>query len=571
MWLLATGAIAAQIDVSVRVDRNRVAVGESLQMRVTIEGGEGDVNVEAIADFKVFSRGTSTSMQFINGRTSRQVTHNYTLIPQKEGTLTIPALPVAVDGRTYHTQPITVTVTSAQAEAPDGGGREVWVTAEVSAQDAFVGQQLIYTFSLHQAVEVRDAKLGPPEFEGFEARELEQRDTQRKIVNGREQIITQVRYVLIPRQAGTLTIEPANLQVGVVRPDRRQRRSNGFDSFFNDPFFTRGVVEQRLLQTKALVIQAKPLPDYNGKPPFSGLVGRFDLSAGIERNKLQVGDSTTLTITLEGQGNIPDAPSPELNIPPAFKTYADTPEDQIQLTPEGYKGRKIFRVAVVPVDPGKFTLTPASLVYFDLDEQAYITLNSAPMELWVVQGESAQAMPLTITPTPSGQSKQTVDFTGRDILPVKEGLDALANRRPLSMAVFGLWLFGPLLPYLGVVLAQRARRKDESPALRMRAKARTALKHAMKAGSDREALLGHLYQALTAAIFSAAARNGEALTWKEAQTLLMACGQSEEVARQTAELLARIESAKFGGVGLDADQREAMAKETRAAVRKLAP
>ena len=568
--MAAVGSVEADVQVRARVDRTHVSPGESLQLMVTINGGDGSVNVDAITDFKVLSRGTSTSMQFINGRTSREVTYNYMLIPNRKGALTIPALTVSVDDHYLLTDPIRITVESAAAGGTDTPEQEVWVTAEVSDALPYSGQQIIYTFSLYNAVQVSDAKFDPPEFEGFDAKELEKRDSFRKLINGREHIVTKVYYVLIPGKEGVLTIEPATLQVGIVRPDRRRRGLSGFDSIFNDPFFNRGTVEPRVLRTEPLEVRVRALPPYQGQEPFSGLVGRFDLSAAIESNELKTGDSTTVTVTVEGSGNIMDATAPRLGVPDAFKTYADAPQEEIAATSSGYSGKKIFRTALVPVAAGRFTLAPVKLTYFDVARQDYRTLSAAAIDVSVKAGADAAA-PVTITAQPATTKKQTVTFTGRDILPLKESMDAVVSRRYLSFAVFLFWLALPLLGFGGVLLVQQLRRTDETPAARMKAKARRALKEAARARAAGDGIMGHLYQALSAAIFAAARRGGEALTWKEAEAVLLECGWEADVAGRAAELLEYIESSTFSGVILSEEKTEVLLNDVRAMVRKLAP
>ena len=100
-----------------RVDRTQLAPGESLALSVTLQNGEGDVDVTAINDFKVLSQGTSTSLRIVNGATSREVIYNYLLMPQRQGQLTIPALSVTVDGQVLRTEPIAVTVSDQPAAA----------------------------------------------------------------------------------------------------------------------------------------------------------------------------------------------------------------------------------------------------------------------------------------------------------------------------------------------------------------------------------------------------------------------------------------------------------------------
>ena len=64
---------------------------------------------------------------------------------------------------------------------------------------------------------------------------------------------------------------------------------------------------------------------------------------------------------------------------------------------------------------------------------------------------------------------------------------------------------------------------------------------------------------------------GAALTWKEAEALLLENGRSNEEARQAAELLAAIESCKFSGRAISDRERDELLTRTRQTIRKLAP
>lgn len=573
LWLAATAvAVAADTGptVAAHVDRTTLAPGESLRLMVTIRDGEADVNLSGLADFKTFSQGSSTSVQIINGVTTKEETHTYLLIPQKQGRLTIPALTVTIDGRVFKTEPITIDVTARPAPDAAGTSREVWVQASLSDGQPYAGQQITYTFSFYQAVQVTDATFQPPAFNGFSAKEIKERSSEHKYINGREYVVTQIFYVLVPLKAGRYVIEPAALQLGIVRPDTRRRRSP-FDDFFNDPFLSGGRVELKVLQSQALSVMVKALPPLEGPAPFSGLVGRFDMSAEVENTQLHVGDSTTLAITVQGHGNIMDAQAPALQVPDSFKTYADAPEEKIQLSPDGYSGKKVFRTALVPIKAGGLQLPSVHLTYFDVGQGRYQTLRASLPELQVQAATESAAAPITMTPEALTTQKQKVAFTGRDILPPKEGLDALQPQRPLSGSAFLLWVIGPCLAFGGLILIQQLLHRDNDPAARMKSKAQQSLKTAQSGRDDQAAFLTALYQALTSAIYYRADRSGEALTWREAETLLAHSGTDTAATRQAVDLLTAIESSKFSGSELSAQQRDDLLHNTRDMVKRLAP
>jgi len=133
------GPVLADAQIGATVDRTRIVAGESIQLRVTVTGGDTEVDTSAIEDFEVHSRGTSSHIQFINGRMSREVVYSYLLIPRRQGTLSIPALMAEIDGQEYRTTPITITVAQHTSDDQGKQGRDVYVTAGVSEESPFVG------------------------------------------------------------------------------------------------------------------------------------------------------------------------------------------------------------------------------------------------------------------------------------------------------------------------------------------------------------------------------------------------------------------------------------------------
>ncbi|KJS30143.1 MAG: hypothetical protein VR64_17655 [Desulfatitalea sp. BRH_c12] len=555
------------VSIRAHVDRTRVVPGEALQFNITIEGGEGTVDLQELPDFTVFPQGTSTSVRIINGSAARRETHTYLLIAQRSGQLLIPALTVQVQGQALQTDPIAIAVTP-QPDAAGTEHKEVWVENAVSDPQPFVGQPITYTFTLYQTVRVTNAAFQPPAFDGFSVEEIQERDSERTVVNGRECVMTRIHYILIPSQTGDLTIAPAALQLGIVRADV-QRRRTPFDDFFDDPLLNRNRVETKVLQTAPLTVQVKPLPPYAGSTPFSGLVGRFTMNAAVQDTALNVGDSTTLTVTVQGQGNIMDARAPALHLPDSIKTYADAPTEEIRRTAEGYSGKKMYRTALVPLQAGTTELPEVRLAYFDVAQADYRILTAPLPALQVQPGAGEQGTAPAVGADARTTRQQSVAFTGRDILPLKEGVEALQSHQPMAWPFFLLWIAAPAAAFGILMTVQHLFRRDDSTGARMRSKIRQTLT-AAQATEAREPFLSALYQALVTAIHAHAGREGGALTWKEAQALLCGAGTDAATAAEAADLLTAIESIKFSGAPLTPDIHRDLLDRTRRMARRLA-
>jgi hypothetical protein len=260
-----------------------------------------------------------------------------------------------------------------------------------------------------------------------------------------------------------------------------------------------------------------------------------------------------------------------LTIPDSLKSYADNPEEEINLDASGYHGKKIFRRAVVPVEAGSHTLPALSLWYFDPDDGQYRSMTSEPIQLSVAPAD--EKTPLELFTTDGGESvslKRRVEFTGRDILPLKEDLSSLISHKPLGQGLFLLLLAIPPALYLLVRLVAGYRRQEDDPGRVMARRAQKALAAAGKSAEDEVQFMADLHRALIAAIFARVGTKGESITWREAEELLQAKGCDRETAGEAARLLEGVESSRYSPSALDRAKRSARLGQVRRVVRRLA-
>ncbi len=558
--------------VQATVDTTRTSLDSPIRLSVTLPGEDGTVDTSIIKDFKVLSQATGSSIQIINGRVNRERTFTFTLLPLREGSLSIPALPANIDGKTSFTQPITVQVSKStrSADAPV----DVQVTGSVNILRPYLGQQIVYTFQLLYGVQLANTNYEAPSFDGFSATQIGKQESGQAIVNGKRLQTVKISYLLVPLKTGRLTIAPAELQCDLVSSRRRSRSM--FDSFFDDSFFGSSDLIPKVFRTDPVAIEVLPLPEWSGPEQFSGLVGQLDMRAELESDAVAVGESVTFSVTLEGKGNLQDADTVQCQVPDAFKQYADQPETDVTLGPGGYAGKKVFRTALVPVREGDYTLNVVPLVYFNPEDVSYHRLTASPLSLSVHPSDNPAETPTVFSTLDTGSSslslkKQKVDFTGRDILSLKTGLDALSSRESISTARFLVLLAAPGAVFLIFIGILSITKKDDRPMAVMTRKSRRALQAAGQATGERDSseLLSNLYRALLYSVLARAGILGESLTRQEVETLLAANRVDDKTASGVSELLGRLESALFGKSALSEDQQKALVSETRDMVKRL--
>ncbi len=567
VFIILIPVLAGAARISAFVDQNRITPDESIHLTVTIEGGKGEIDTSVIKDFSVVSRGTGSSVRIINGKTTRKTTSNFILIPLKNGALKIPPLSVKIDGELLKTREISIIVSPESAES--SAKKDLFVSASVSKNSPYAGEQIIYTFKLFSLVRIGNLRFQKPEFSGFTARQIGESRTYQKVIEGRRFDVTELDYLLVSATSGIKTIDPALLGCDVIQ--RKENRTFGFDSFFNDQFFGNLNSKPVVLRTDPITVNVKSLPENSTGVDFSGLVGQFQMTAEIDSRILKTGDSTTLSVTITGNGNIMDAEVPGIKVPDGFKEYRDAPEETIGLGRNGYSGSKTFRSAIVALEPGEYKIESIDMVYFDPEKERYLPMHGGPFELTVDTSDEAvdaKAYTLTAPDTVLKIKKQKVEFTGHDILPLKEELDALKSRMEISLIQFILFLLIPAFFYLSLRLVHIVIRKDLTHRTRMLKKSEKALKKAGRIGTSGENFMDLLYRALVAAIFASADRAGESITYQEAREILRRRGYSDDVVCRAVDLLKYIESAKYGGQNPDADLKNDLLIQTRQLVKR---
>jgi len=561
--------------VQATVDRTVISPDESLSLQVTIKDGSGDVDTSGITDFDIASKSSGSNISIINGSMTRTKEYTYTLIPHGSGTLTIPALPVDTGDETLHTRPIRITVTKEQTSTGQSDTAPISITASLSSKKAYIGQQIIYTVSVYQRVNMANAQLGQPEFTGFTANKLDDQKSFDTVKNGQSFRVTQVMYLLTPLDPGTHTIGPATLACDLIRQDRRRSR---LDSFFgNDPFFSSQRRVHKTFRSNPLTLDILALPPQaDTSQPFSGLIGTFSIAAAMDKTTLATGESATLTIAVAGTGNIQDAGQPLFTAPADCKIYPDEPVTTSQVSTSGTRGQKTFAFALVPTKAGTLVLPPVVLNWFDPRTGTFETASTKPFELTITQG-AVQPVP---APAPAGTQnttaspeatpkniKKDVTILHRDILPLYDDVDAVTDMAPLSGSTFlALLLLPPLLFGCGLLARTRMRMSDH-PSKKYAAKAAALIKEARTAPKDDVCTL--CSKALITAVASRTHTLSESLTYDEAHAQILQRTGNQDLAARLRQQMLTLDTARYGATATGTDTTPTLIEQTSTIVREI--
>ena len=131
---------------------------------------------------------------------------------------------------------------------------------------------------------------------------------------------------------------------------QRNRNVDPFEAFFNGGA---GYVEvKRDVKAPAMTIQVDPLP--NRPKDFSGGVGKFNITATVDKNEVKAGEPISLRVVVDGIGNLKLIKQPIIELPKDFDKYDPKITDKTKITHNGLEGSMMYDYLVVPRNQGKY-------------------------------------------------------------------------------------------------------------------------------------------------------------------------------------------------------------------------
>lgn len=473
--LLALGLSAQAQDEPRLTASGKQVVQEGERFRIVFEINADGENFRA-PDFKGLqvlsgpNASTSSNIQYVNGRMSKNFSVSYTYIVQagNKGEITIGPAFVTVDGKTIQSNSLNIKIVDGntgnnsagntgtqQKSNPQEDGLlqsdDVYITASVNNTKPYLGEQIIVTYKIYTKVPVSNLAIEKlSSFNGFWSKSLMDDNGQYRqsteVINGEEYVTAEINKVaLFPQKTGELVIEPAEIScTAQLRVKNTTRRSNDpFDSFFNDPFFNRNVKNVTTkLKSKALNIDVQPLPQQNKPKDFTGAVGEFKFTSQIDRTNLMANDALNITVEISGRGNIDLITLPEFVFPVDFESFEPKVTTNTNPTPSGLTGKKKFEYLAIPRNPGTFTLNPITFSFFNPKTKTYQTFSSEPYQITVEKGTGN-----TNGVTYSSSAKEDIQFIGKDIRHIKTGVETLKSS---DTYLFGSVLFFAILAIIVV-------------------------------------------------------------------------------------------------------------------------
>ncbi|MEY4375370.1 MAG: hypothetical protein RL760_1537, partial [Candidatus Eisenbacteria bacterium] len=325
-----TLAYAAPV-IEARLDADRVTVGSTLRMVVSVKDPKGNVadpEFTLPGGLELLGSARSQQFSFVNGRAASEVQFQYSIGAVRTGTYTVGPVRVTVGGQTYRSSEQSLAVVDALSQAPGGATGASGATRErgratrvasllltLEPAQPVVGQLCRLRAQLVQRVPMsEESQYDAPITPGFwsetwgDVSRYEAREGRQPVV------VIESSVRLYPLAAGVAHIGAAR---AVVAP-----AGNGM----LDPFT--GLDTGRLeIFSDSLRINVRPLPD--GAPAgFDGGVGRFRVTWSADRSHTAQDQAVTVRLAVRGVGNLPLLRTPSFTVPD-FEVFAATVDDSL--------------------------------------------------------------------------------------------------------------------------------------------------------------------------------------------------------------------------------------------------
>jgi len=474
-------------DISFRASAPEIVeLGQQFRLIYTINAQAKNFAAPAIDGFSVLagpSTSQSSNVSIINGKVTQNFELRYTYVVQanREGKFTIPPAEVVSDGKTYTSNPVNIEVIKGSpkkstttsitkepqqnSEQPKVSDSDLYIKVFVTKSRVHREEHLVATIKLFSKLSVtRLENLKLPSFQGFIAEDLEVPPltslNQERINN--EIFLTGVlkKYLLYPQKTGKIEIEPCELDVYYEKPGNRRSRS-----MFDDFFGARDVAGRKVLSNSA-VIRVDDLPQ--NKPfNFSGAVGKMNVTATIDKEKVKTNDAITLRIKISGNGNLKYISPLNIDFPADFEVYDPKVMDNIKYTEGGAIGNKTFEYLIIPRHAGTFTIPEFSFSYFNTETNRYETQKAGPFTIKVTKSEGD-----TATAVSAAFTKEDLKFLGQDIRFIKKGNIKLKKSNHFIFGSIAFWLVyaGSLILFFVIFLFRRKKMKENKNVLLVRNK-----------------------------------------------------------------------------------------------------
>lgn len=363
----AMGADAAQAATRAWLDRNQVALGESVTLSIETDQVAAAPDFSPLrGDFDLSGQSSSSQMQMVNGAVTAKTTYVVNLAPRRAGTLAIPALLIG----TQRSPPLALVV-GASAPASARGNATAFLETEVDDPSPYVQQSVGVTLRLFYAVPLTSGQLDLDTPEGASLQRVGDDVQSSRELNGRRYNVVERRFLMVPERSGKLVIPGARFagrgaggwMDDLLGGNSREMRANG--------------------AARTLDIRAQPANAPQPWLPLRDLRMRY---VGAPQSP-RAGEAATLVVEVIAQGAV-QAQMPELPMPSVAgaQVFAEPPQYDETFNAGSPQVKLTRRYSLVPNGAGKLAVPGLKMAWWDVRTGAAKTASLPDLTLQVAPG-----------------------------------------------------------------------------------------------------------------------------------------------------------------------------------------
>jgi len=338
----------ANAAITTEIDPPKVRLGEPFRLTITMDnaqaGGVPDLS-PLQRDFTITSTERSSAYTIINGQARSVSQWSVLLLAKKTGVVDIPPIQIGQEQSAASTIEVTEESAPAAPHHPDTPDTDVMLKTEVSNDQPFVNQQVIYTVKLYNRQRLLDAEYQPPGIEDALLIPLGDGRRYQTTEQGRAYHVEEQTYAVFPQKSGDLQINPPAFNALVY--DTIPRRVN-----------VRG-------EPIKLAVKSMPV-NYTGKHWLPAK--QITLSEDYDKPASTLLQGTTLerTITLQAVA-VPAQLLPTLTFTSHknFNVYPEKPVIHNAIKQQELIGTTRVKVTYLLNTPGSITIPKLSLTWFN--------------------------------------------------------------------------------------------------------------------------------------------------------------------------------------------------------------
>jgi len=537
---LAGPGSARAASATLKADSTRATEGAAITVTVTVSGAKsvGKVRFPEMPNFDVLSGGKTIRSGWVNGRAVAQVLLTFYVYPKKTGEYIIGPVGVDADGRTVWTSSVTVMVSEAKRRKPT---EDHFVDAWIEPERPYAGQPVVYHLQFGFSASIKGFQRDDPDWGGLvkEATVEEEVLDRLEIIDGKTFRILEWKIPLFTLRPGSYEVAAATVHFDQVVGYQRRTQP-----LFNDPvfdqFFSTAKIEPVTLEAEPVTVEVLALPAAGQPEDFSGLVGAARLQGELSRNRCKVGESVSLALVLQGNGNVQDVDL-ELVVPEGIKVYSEDADLRFAWGQTGPYGTVSRTFDLVPVIAGEAIIPAVRVSYFEPERKRYRDTEVGPFRLTIEPGEEGEGHGSHDAELLIGE--EAIQLLTAEPYPAVETGGYARRATGGRFGLLGLLLVTPLGGAGAAALLRRVQRRRADPErrrrLRARKLARKALDRAEEQTTDRAGAMSTAEEALRRFLAERSAVPTGAMTPEELGAAVDAAGApdtAQEVIRWMSDM-----------------------------------